>query len=174
MRITSSHPLVHALQAVLPTLSAPPVSVSPVTPTAPRVLAERSTNVLVVHPIGRSSQTDVASLPVLRINFSTRRLLPVKPAIPVVQVAPVLEPAPVSPVETRITRCYGAVHALTRVARVARLLSPGWAFVCPSWSWFQNHPERRTCHLCPASPESTPLPPQRVVPTNSSGGRFFS
>lgn len=96
--------MAHASQAVLPTPSAAPVPVSPATPTVSRVLVEPSTNVLAVHPIGRSSQTDVVSPLAPRINISTRRPLPVNPAIPVVQVALVLDPAPVWPAAAQ-TRC---------------------------------------------------------------------
>lgn len=105
MPIADSRPLARASQVVLPTPSVPPVSASPVIPTVPHVPAERSTNALVVHPIGQSSQADVVSPPAPRINISTKRLPPVKLAIPAVQVAPVPDPAPASPAEIQTTRC---------------------------------------------------------------------
>ena len=105
VQITNSRLMAHVSQAVLPTPSVLLVFVSPVTPTAPRVPVERSTNAPAARPIDRSLQTVVVSPPAPRINSSTRRLLPARAAIPVVQVAPVPDPARASPVVTRTTRC---------------------------------------------------------------------
>lgn len=102
--ITSSRHRARASRVVLPTLSAPLVLASPVTPTVPHVLAEASTSAPAAHLIDRSSPTDVVSPLAPRISFSTRRLLLVKPAIPAVQVAQALGQAPASLVGIR-TRC---------------------------------------------------------------------